>query len=46
MSRYKKMLSRHMMRENPSAESAWQRGTFSEKQCFYPDKWHASSVVQ
>ncbi len=27
-----------LMRENPSAESAWQRGAFSEKQCFYPDK--------
>lgn len=32
------VVTRHIMGENPSAESPWQRGTFSEKQYFYPDK--------
>ena len=34
------VVTRHIMEENPSAESPWQRGTFSEKQYFYPDKRH------
>jgi hypothetical protein len=34
------VVTRHIMGENPSAESPWQRGTFSEKQYFYPDKRH------
>ena len=29
------VVTRHIMGENPSAESPWQRGTFSEKQDFY-----------
>ena len=29
------VVTRQIMGENPSAESPWQRGTFSEKQYFY-----------
>jgi len=38
MAQHKETSSRHMMSESPSAENAGPRGTFFEKQCFYPDK--------
>jgi hypothetical protein len=38
MAQQKKTSPRHIMRESPFAESAWQLGTFFEKRCFYPDK--------